>query len=97
MTTRQNKQAPVQTTEVKTEEVKVEVKAPRVTIASQIIAKIMEGGKTNEQILKEVKESNPTCKTTYACIAWYQSKLRKEGKIGPRVFAKKVEAEVKVA
>ena len=48
---------------------------------------------TNQQVLDEVKKLFPTAQTTMACIAWYKSKLRKEGKIGQRVFAKKTKVE----
>jgi hypothetical protein len=44
---------------------------------------------TNQQVLEKVKELFPSAQTTMACIAWYKSKLRKEGKIGARVFKKK--------
>ena len=48
---------------------------------------------SNQQVLEKVKELFPSAQTTMACIAWYKSKLRKEGKIGARVFKKKVEAQ----
>jgi len=44
---------------------------------------------TNNQILEMVKLQYPNAKTSYACIAWYRTQLRKAGEIGPRVFAKK--------
>ena len=83
----------------KTEEVKVEVKAEevkvkKVGIGSTIIELILaHPTKTNEEILKEVRAQFEKAQTSYACIAWYKSKLRKEGKIGARVFTKKVKVE----
>ena len=48
---------------------------------------------TNQQVLDEVKQRFPSAQTTMACIAWYKSKLRKEGKIGARVFKKKSDTQ----
>lgn len=39
---------------------------------------------SNNDILMKVKEKFPTAKTTYACIAWYKSDLRKKGLIAKR-------------
>jgi hypothetical protein len=76
--------------EVKAEEVKVK----KVGIGSTIIELILTNPTmTNEQILAEVKVRFEKAQTSYACIAWYKSKLRKEGQIGARVFTKKVKAE----
>jgi hypothetical protein len=41
---------------------------------------ILNSTKTNSEIL-EIVHSKFECKTTMACVAWYKSKLRKEGKI----------------
>lgn len=68
-------------------------KVKRITIASQIIEMILEGKLSNEQIKNEVLKANPKAKTTYACIAWYRTKLRKEGKIGERVYKTKPKTE----
>lgn len=35
---------------------------------------------TNQQILELVRKEHPLRKTTYACVAWYQSDLRKKAK-----------------
>ena len=68
----------------------VEVKV-RITVGATAIKLILENPElSNAQVLEKVKEAFPTAQTTMACIAWYKSKLRKEGKIGQRVFAKKV-------
>jgi hypothetical protein len=42
---------------------------------------ILNTTKSNTQILELVKENYEGCKTSMACVAWYKSKLRKEGKI----------------
>jgi len=63
----------------------------RVSIGQTAIKIILDQPElTNQQVLEKVKELFPSAQTTMACIAWYKSKLRKEGKIGQRVFAKKV-------
>lgn len=67
-----------------------EVKAPKVGIGSTIIEMILAQPElSNKDILDKVKEQFEAAQTSYACIAWYKSKLRKEGKIGARVFKKK--------
>ena len=67
-----------------------EVKAKKVGIGSTIIDLILENpNMTNLEILAKVKEQFEAAQTSYACIAWYKSKLRREGKIGARVFKKK--------
>ncbi len=38
----------------------------------------------NEEILTKIKEQFPTAKTTYACIAWYKTDMRKKGLITGR-------------
>lgn len=61
----------------------------RVSIGSTAIKLILENPDwANQQVLEEVKKLFPSAQTTMACIAWYKSKLRKEGKIGQRVFKK---------
>lgn len=42
---------------------------------------ILNTTKSNTEILEKVKENFEGCKTSMACVAWYKSKLRKEGKI----------------
>ncbi len=42
---------------------------------------ILNSSKSNQEILDLVHEKFDGCKTTIACVAWYKSKLRKEGKI----------------
>ena len=80
-----------QSTTSQVEEAKVEEVKARVSIGSTAIQLILENPDwTNQQVLERVKELFPSAQTTMACIAWYKSKLRKEGKIGQRVFKKKV-------
>ncbi len=42
---------------------------------------ILNSSKTNAEILEIVKAQFDGCKTSMACVAWYKTKLRKEGKI----------------
>jgi hypothetical protein len=42
---------------------------------------ILNSNKSNSEILQLVHEKFEGCKTSAACVAWYKSKLRKEGKI----------------
>ena len=80
-----------QSTTSQVEEVKVEEVKARVIIGSTAIQLILENPDwANQQVLDRVKELFPSAQTSMACIAWYKSKLRKEGKIGQRVFKKKV-------
>lgn len=84
MAKKQVQTAVEQTTVEQVEQVKV-----RVSIGSTAIKLILENPDwANQQVLEEVKKLFPTAQTTMACIAWYKSKLRKEGKIGQRVFKK---------
>ena len=41
---------------------------------------------TNTQILEKVKEQFPKAQTSMACIAWYQTDLRKKAKDVPLVL-----------
>mgnify|MGYP003423258738 CR=1 FL=1 len=45
---------------------------------ARIVELIKEGKLSNKEILEVVRSENPARKTTYACVAWYQSKLKKE-------------------
>ena len=67
---------------VQLESVKHEAKSVKQTsvtgVGNEIKALIREGKLTNKQILARVLENNPARKTTYACVAWYQSDLRKK-------------------
>ena len=80
-----------QNTVVESTPVAEEVKTAKVGIGSTIITLILENPEmTNLEILAKVKAQFESAQTSYACIAWYKSKLRREGKIGARVFKKKV-------
>lgn len=79
----------VQATVEQTTVEQVEQAKVRVSIGSTAIKLILENPDwANQQVLEEVKKLFPSAQTTMACIAWYKSKLRKEGKIGQRVFKK---------
>jgi hypothetical protein len=41
------------------------------------------GSKTNKEILAEIQELYGNCNTSYACIAWYRNKWKKDSKTGP--------------
>ena len=82
-----------QTTSTQVETKVEEVKA-KITVGATAIKIILDRPElTNKQVLEEVQKIFPSAQTTMACIAWYKSKLRKEGKIGPRVFKKAPKVE----
>ena len=71
-----------------------EVKAKKVGIGSSIITLILDNPElSNTEILEKIKAQFEAAQTSYACIAWYKSKLRKEGKIGAREFKKKAKPQ----
>lgn len=49
-------------------------------VGQQILLLIAQGELSNKEIVTKVLEDNPERKTTYACVAWYQSQVR-AGKI----------------
>lgn len=61
------------------------------TIADTIRTSLAEG-KTNEQVLADVKAAHPKANTSAACVSYYRSKAKKAGtataKPEPRVIAK---------
>lgn len=65
------------------------------TIADTIRASLAEG-KTNEQVLADVKAAHPSANTSAACVSYYRSKMKKVGsaaaKPEPRAIAKAVAA-----
>jgi len=69
-----------------------EVKKAR-GIGKFIVEKILTTNLTNTEILAEVIKEFDGAKTTMACIAWYKTKMRKEGKISARVTKAEVKAE----
>ena len=56
------------------------VKTVKTGVGSQILLLIAQGELSNKEIVAKVLEDNPMRKTTYACVAWYQSQVR-AGKI----------------
>ena len=42
---------------------------------------ILNSTKSNKEILEIIHAKFDGCKTSMACVAWYKTKLRKEGKI----------------
>ncbi len=56
------------------------VKTVKTGVGSQILFLIAQGHLSNKEIVAKVLEDNPLRKTTYACVAWYQSQV-KAGKI----------------
>ena len=56
------------------------VKTVKTGVGSQILLLIAQGHLSNKEIVAKVLEDNPLRKTTYACVAWYQSQV-KAGKI----------------
>lgn len=66
----------------------MKVKTVVTGVGSRIVELIREGKLSNKEILEVVRKENPMRKTTYACVAWYQSKLKKE--------ASEVEGELKM-
>lgn len=56
------------------------VKTVKTGVGSQILFLIAQGELSNKEIVAKVLEDNPMRKTTYACVAWYQSQV-KAGKI----------------
>ena len=59
----------------------IDVKVCIMNIGQFITYMILNSNKSNSEILQLVHEKFEGCKTTSACVAWYKSKLRKEGKI----------------
>jgi hypothetical protein len=58
---------------------------------------ILNTSKTNSEILEAVHSKFEGCKTSSACVAWYKSKLRKQGlieKTGSKFQLKMTEEEL---
>ena len=63
------------------------VKTVKTGVGQQILLLLAQGELSNKEIVAKVLEDNPARKTTYACVAWYQSQVR-AGKIDlPEVIA----------
>jgi len=46
------------------------------------------------RVVAEFAKHDVTVKTTASCIAWYKSKMRKEGKIGQSASAKSIAFDI---
>ena len=69
------------------------VKTVKTGVGSQILLLIAQGELSNKEIVAKVLEDNPMRKTTYACVAWYQSQV-KAGKIDLPVVEEETEESV---
>ena len=56
-------------------------------VGARIVELIKAGELDNKAILAKVRAEHPARKTTYACVAWYQSNLRKEAAVGETALA----------
>jgi hypothetical protein len=56
----------------------MKVKTVITGVGARIVELIKEGKLSNKEILEVVRAEHPLRKTTYACVAWYQTKLKKE-------------------
>jgi hypothetical protein len=54
-------------------------------------------GKSNADVLTEVKRLHNDAKTTPACIAWYKSDMRKKGLLAKQVKANAMTVEEQIA
>lgn len=68
------------------------VKTVKTGVGSQILLLIAQGELSNKEIVAKVLEDNPMRKTTYACVAWYQSQV-KAGKIDLPVIEETTDEE----
>ena len=91
--------------EVKTVEVKTEIKVEKNQGVGAFVKKLIAEGLTNTAILKIVHEQYGNKQTTYACVAWYRNKMKKAGQTAKIKSAqsvveemlKNVEAEVQTS
>jgi hypothetical protein len=75
-------------------EVVAQTEVKPLRIGQMIIDQILNNPElSNKQILENVLAKFETAKTSMACIAWYKSKLRADGRIGARVYPKKAKAQ----
>lgn len=73
----------VQEVEQAVEVQEVKVAKPRLGIGKVVKDMIIANPEMkNAEILVSIKESFPTANTSYACIAWYRTKVRQEQKVG---------------
>ena len=67
-------------TSLVTTKVMKKVKTVKTGVGQQILLLLAQGELSNKEIVDKVLADNPARKTTYACVAWYQSQVR-AGKI----------------
>lgn len=73
----------------------MKVKTVVTGVGSRIVELIREGKLDNKAILAQVRAEHPMRKTTYACVAWYQSKLKKDAlEVANEVARVNADAEV---
>ena len=80
--------------EVKTVEVKTEVKVEKNQGVGAFVRKLIAEGLTNTAILKIVHEQYGNTNTTYACVAWYRNKMKKAGVVAKNVEATNIVTEM---
>ena len=66
----------LETLQIVPHKVKRKVKTVKTSVGAEILVHIAKGELSNKEILAAVLEGNPKRKTTYACVAWYQSKVK---------------------
>ena len=60
-----------------------EPKEPKAPGVGDVAKELIRAGKTNEEVLAQVKEQFPESKTSMASINWYRNKLRTDGENVP--------------
>ena len=80
--------------EVKTVEVKTEIKVEKNQGVGAFVRKLIAEGLTNTAILKIVHEQYGNKQTTYACVAWYRNKMKKAGQTAKIKSAQSVVEEM---
>ena len=70
-----------QLVEAESEVVEAEVKKDKNEGVGQFIRKLIAEGMSNKDILPIVHEQYGNKNTTYACVAWYRNKMKKDGTV----------------
>lgn len=63
------------------QEAEVKVKAEKNEGVGQFIRNLIDEGLGNKEILSIVHEQYGNTNTSYACVAWYRNKMKKDGKV----------------
>ncbi len=74
----------VQTEQVETEQVQTKVVQPKTDRnegVGKVVRKMIQDGMSNKDIQVKLEELYGNNKTTYACIAWYRNKMKKDGTV----------------